>query len=118
MFNAAKSSSFSNKVSGGLYRLQRIFYVNFYENLTMLNSYNNGGRGGLICIENSSYLTSYIPMDGIIIESGRVASIAVRLSFKASLPKPYSNCLVELFYLILNSPYRYTQPTCYWQCST
>ena len=95
MFNAAKSSNFSNKVSGEFYGLQMIFYVNFNENLTMLNSYNSGGRGGLIRIENSSYLTSYIPMDGIKIESGRVTSIAVSRSFKSSLPKPYSNCPVK-----------------------
>jgi hypothetical protein len=112
--------------SGEFYGLNIFFYVNFYKNLTTLNSYNGGGLGALVRIDNSSYLTSYIGSDGIKIEPGHKTSVSVSRSFKSSLPKPYSNCLIdnqtnarfhsELFDIISNSAYRYTQPTCFLQC--
>ena len=65
-------------------------------------------------------------MDGIRIAPGYGTIMSVHRSFKYSLPKPYSNCLIEnqartefqsdLFDLILNSSYRYTQSICYLQC--
>ena len=125
MFNQANGKT--NSVPGEFYGLRLNFYVNFHQNLTSLSSYNDGGgRGLLLRLENASYLTSYVPMDGIKVESGRMTSIGVSRSLKSSLPRPYSNCLIdnrtnagfksELFDLILNSNYLYTQPTCYWQC--
>jgi len=116
---------------GELYGLQMNFYVNFYENLTSFNSYSaplTGLKafGALIRIENSSDMTSFLPLDGIKINPGHVTSISVSRSFKTSLPKPYSNCLIdnqtnagfqsELFDLVQNSAYRYTQSVCFEQC--
>jgi hypothetical protein len=107
------------------------FYTNFYENLTLFNSYSVsfggfGSSGALIRIDNSSYLTSYLPEDGIKISPGAYTSISLSRSFKNNLPRPYSNCLInnqtnagfqsELFNIIQSSPYRYTQPTCFGQC--
>ncbi len=100
-------------------------YVNFYQNLTKINSLI-GGLGALIRIDNSSYLTYYISNDGIKLEPGKVVSVSVSRSFKSILPRPYSNCLIdnktnagfhsELFDLIQNSEYRYTQSLCFFQC--
>ena len=77
-------------------------------------------------IDNSSYLTSYLPEDGIKIQPGYKSSVALSRSFKTNLPRPYSDCLIdnqtnsgfrsELFDLVQSSPYRYTQPTCFLQC--
>jgi hypothetical protein len=60
------------------------------------------------------------------IAPGLYTSVSLSRSFKSSLPQPYSNCLIdnqknlefqsELFNLIQNSLYRYTQPTCFLQC--
>ncbi len=79
-----------------------------------------------IRIENSSYLTNSLPLDGIKIEPGPTNSISVSRVFKANLPRPYSNCLIdnetnadfhsELFDLIQNSKYSYKQELCFWQC--
>jgi hypothetical protein len=132
MFNSGRNAegkrvplSF-NSFPGEFYGLNLIFYVNFHKNLATINSYNGGGLGALIRIDNSSYLTSYIGSDGIKIEPGHKTSVSVSRSFKSSLPKPYSNCLIdnqtnagfhsELFDIISNSAYRYTQPTCFLQC--
>ena len=54
-----------NSFPGEFYGLSLIFYVNFYENLTTINSYNGGGMGAIVRIDNSSYFTSYIGSDGI-----------------------------------------------------
>ena len=54
-----------NSFPGEFYGLSLIFYVNFFKNLTTFNSYNGGGLGGVVRIDNSSYLTSYIGLDGI-----------------------------------------------------
>jgi hypothetical protein len=132
MFNSGRNKSGHevnlgyNNFPGEFYGFSVIFYVNFHKNLATLNSYNGGGLGALIRIDNSSYLTSYIGSDGIKIEPGHKTSVSVSRSFKSSLPKPYSNCLIdnqtnarfhsELFDIISNSAYRYTQPTCFLQC--
>jgi hypothetical protein len=120
-----KMSLLSNSFPGELYGLRMDFYVHFYEKLYQINSYS-GGLGALIRIDNSSYLKSNYPRDGIKIEPGHVTSISLSRSFKTSLPRPYSNCLIdnktneafesELFNLILNSAYIYTQPTCFLLC--
>jgi hypothetical protein len=103
------SNSFPGVISG----LQTAFYVNFCENLTTFNSFSGGGLGALVKIDNSSYLTNY-DYNGIAIAPGYYTSISISRSFKSTLPKPYSNCLIdnqtnagfqsELFDLIQNSP--------------
>jgi hypothetical protein len=115
----------SNSFPGVIFGLQTGFYVNFYENLTTFNSFTGGGLGVLVRIDNSSYLTDN-GYDGIAIAPGYYTSISISRSFKSTLPKPYSNCLVdnqtnagfhsELFDLIQNSPYKYRQPMCFTQC--
>jgi hypothetical protein len=103
---------FFNSFPGETYGFQVKLYVNFYKNLSIFNSIS-GGRGALVRIDNSSYLTSYIGSDGIKIEPGSMTSVSLRRSFKSSLSKPYSNCFIdnqtnsgfqsELFDLIQNS---------------
>ena len=74
--------------------------MNFYENLTQFNSYSIslggfGASGALIRIDNGSYLTSYLPKDGIKISPGSYTSISLSRSFKTNLQRPYSNCLID-----------------------
>jgi hypothetical protein len=122
---------YSSNFPGEYFGLQVYFYVNFHENLTQFNSYSIslggfGASGALIRIDNGSYLTSYLPKDGIKISPGSYTSISLSRSFKTNLPRPYSNCLIdnqtnggfqsELFNIIQNSLYRCTQPTCFYQC--
>jgi len=126
IFNATNKV---NSFPGEFYGLRVVLYVNFYETLKEINSYaffGGGGLGALLRIDNCSYLTSYLPEDGIRIESGHKTSVSLSRSFKTNLPRPYSDCLIdnktnsgfrsELFDLIQNSPYRYTQPACFLQC--
>ena len=112
---------------GETYGLQIHLYVNVNENLTSFISYDtNGGLGALIRIDNSSYLTSYLPGDGIKIPAGYATDVSLSRSFKSILPMPYSNCIIdnvtnagfqsELFELVQMSPYRYTQSACFLQC--
>ena len=125
VFNSEFNPLGFNSFPGEFYGLSLVLYVNFHESLKTINSYN-GGLGAVIRIDNSSYLTSYIGSDGIKVEPGHKTSISVSRSFKYSLPRPYSNCQIdnktkselqsELFNIILNSAYRYTQPTCFQQC--
>ena len=115
-------------LSGENYGLKMGCYVNFYRNLTIINSspMYGGGLGALIRIDNSSFLTYYISFDGIKLEPGKIVSLGVSRSFKSILPRPYSNCLIdnetnagfrsELFDLIQKSDYRYTQSLCFFQC--
>ena len=129
MFNTGLNQSElkSNSLPGENYGLNVMMYVNYYENLSTINSYSYlGGRGGIVRIENSSYLTSFNTLDGIKITPGGYTSVSVSRLFKSSLPRPYSNCLIDnqtnagfqskLFNLIQNSPYRYTQSLCFMQC--
>jgi acid-sensing ion channel 2 len=102
-----------------------MLYVNFYENLTTFNSFIGDGFGALVRIDNSSYLTDH-DYGGIRIMPGYFTSISLSRSFKSSLPKPYSNCLIdnqtnagfqsEIYDLIIKSPYKYRQPLCFLQC--
>jgi len=119
-----KMSSFP----GDSYGLKMSLYVNFFENLTSINSLPSfgGGLGALIRIDNSSYKTNYIIMDGIRLPGGDSTSVSVMRSFKSFYPQPYSNCLIDnltkvkfqsdLFDLIHKTAYRYTQPMCFMQC--
>jgi hypothetical protein len=92
------------------------FYVNFYENLTQFNSFSIffggfGASGALIRIDNSSYLTSYLPKDGIKISPGSYTSISLSRSFKTNLPRPYSNCLIDnnIKYLFIFFCYKFLE---------
>jgi hypothetical protein len=99
-------------------------YVNFYENLTLLNSYL-GGLGAIVRINNVSRLIDH-GFDGIWLQSGQISNIAMRREFKSSLAKPYSNCDLSegkatsfdsaLYNLIVASPYDYSQSFCFRQC--
>ena len=118
--NKIKTSS----VAGSLYGLQLQIYTGFNENLTKFNSYV-GGRGLLVRIDNSSYLTDH-NVDGVKISAGFHHNIAVERSFKFMLPIPYSNCEVDrhssktsgsdLYRLITDTEYEYTQQLCFLQC--
>ena len=82
---------------GVIFGFNFILYVNFNENLTEFNSYQyiiSNGLGALIRIDKSSYLTNY-QIDGIKISSGYSTDISLIRSFKSTLPKPYSNCLID-----------------------
>jgi len=115
----------SNSFPGFFYGLRTAFYVNYCENLTTFNSFTGNGQGAFVRIANSSYLTDY-GYDETAVAAGYFTSISISRSFKSSLPKPYSNCLIDnqtnagfhsdLFDLIQNSPYKYTQPMCFLQC--
>ena len=102
-----------------LFGLQLEFYVNYYEKLA--NYVRN--LGALIRIGNNSYLFG----DGNLVSSGFTTNIAVEREFKSILPKPYSNCEIDtntkkfiqgldLYNLISESKYVYTQQFCFLQC--
>jgi len=114
---------------GDSYGLQMSLYVNFFKNLTPINSvpHFGNGLGALIRIDNSSFKTSYLTMGGIRLPGGYLTSVSVARSFKSFYPQPYSDCLIDnltnniefgsdLFDLIQKTAYRYTQPTCFTQC--
>jgi hypothetical protein len=115
----------SSSLPGLTYGFQMSVYVNFYKNLTLINSYA-GSVGALVRFENSSQFVSSMRGDDIKLEPGQSTSISLGRSFKSNLPRPYSNCLIdnetnanfgsELFDLIQNSKYRYNQELCFWQC--
>jgi hypothetical protein len=115
----------SSSLPGLTYGFQMSVYVNFYKNLTLINSYA-GSVGALVRTENSSQFVSSMRGDDIKLEPGQSTSISLGRSFKSNLPRPYSNCLIdnetnanfgsELFDLIQNSKYRYNQELCFWQC--
>ena len=116
----------TNSIPGELYGLQMSFYVNLYENLTSINSYSyfGGIRGVLIRIDNGSYMTS--KLSEIRLSPGSWSTLSIRRSFKSILPQSFSECLIdnetnagfnsELFDLIQNSEYRYSQQICFLQC--
>jgi amiloride-sensitive sodium channel subunit alpha len=118
----------TNSQPGEAYGLQMSLYVNYYDNLSIFNSnpFYGGGLGAVLRIDNSSYLTSYTESDGFKLPSGFKTSVSLTRSFKSNLPRPFSNCLIDnqtnvgfhsdLFDLIQNSKFSYTQKTCYEQC--
>jgi hypothetical protein len=109
--------------------LQLTIYVNIYErllNLTTLKSPPPPILGAVFRIENSSYLSYTAPND-ILISPGFQTNIVVKREFNSILPKPYSDCEydsnspkyrhgMDLYNLILNSKYQYTQSFCFMQC--
>jgi hypothetical protein len=105
-------------------------YVNFYEGLLNLNDEKAKllltGRGAMIRIGNSSYSTFY-SNNALLLPAGSVSFLEVAREFKYMLPKPYSNCEIdwnspkvlpnlELYNLIGQSEYAYTQQLCLIQC--
>jgi hypothetical protein len=109
-----------SSVSGWLFGLQLELYVNHNENLSLFND----AKGLLVRINNSSYLVDQ-SLDGIRISPGLRTNLAISREFNFIMPQPYSNCLVDsqfrnydsdLFRLILNSPYQYSQKFCLEQC--
>ncbi len=113
-----------SSVTGRLFGLHIKFYVNYNEDLKEFNSLY-GGKGVLIRVDNSSYLTGY-NFDGIRVSPGFQTDISIERSFKFILPKPYSDCEIdesssktinsELYDLIAKSQYQYTQQLCLEQC--
>ena len=86
------------------------------------NSINND-YGLVVRIDNVSHVIDY-SKDGIFISAGTHTYLAVNREFKTSLPKPYSNCddlstnsfSSDLYNLISNSKYVYSQKFCLQQC--
>ena len=85
-----------------------------------------GGLGLLVRVENSSLLTDHNE-DGVRLSAGFHADLVVERSYKIMLPKPYSDCeinaetptdasLSDLYTLIAESKYEYTQQICFQQC--
>ena len=113
---ALKESS----VSGWLFGLQLELYVNYNQNLSLYND----ASGVMLRIGNNSYLTDQ-NLDGIRIASGFRTNVAISREFNYIMPHPYSTCLVDrtfrtydsdLFNLIINSSYQYSQKLCLEQC--
>ena len=125
-FNTANVGTTLKKtaIAGPVAGLQMDLYVNFHENLTLFNSFT-GGIGAIIHIDNNSYMTDYIS-EGIYVMPGTITSIAVDRKFMVSLSKPYSNCEIsnekspqiqsDLYKMISNSAYEYSQQFCFKQC--
>jgi hypothetical protein len=96
--------------------------VNYYEKLSNY-IYN---LGAIIQIGNSSY-SEYTLGNGHLASAGFKTYFEVEREFKSILPKPYSNCEIDsnspefiqgldLYNLISQSGYLYTQQLCFLQC--
>jgi hypothetical protein len=112
-------------LAGSWHGLQVDFFVRSYENISLFNSIW-GGSGAIIRIDNVSHVIDHI-RDGIFVSPGSSTYVALNREFKTILPKPYSNCEIEsydkstsfdseLYQLIKNSNYDYTQNFCLEQC--
>ena len=112
-----KESSSTGLASG----LKLTLYVNVYEKF---NWYR--GLGAVIRIGNSSYST-YFSDSGMFLPPGFTTYISVEREFKSMLPKPFSNCEIDsnfkaikegmdLYNLMSQSEYEYTQKLCFVQC--
>ena len=105
-------------IFGPKHGLVLTFYVNYFEKfLSNFDGYHK--TGAVIRIDNNSYLSYYLDR-GIFVSPGFNTYISVDREFKSMLPKPYSNCEKEsnsnLYNLINQSKYEYTQQTCFSQC--
>ena len=77
----------------------------------------------MIRVDNVSHIIDY-GQDGIYVSAGTKAYLALSRQFKSSLPKPYSDCddlsinhfNSNLYNLIKQSKYDYTQQFCLSQC--
>jgi hypothetical protein len=108
-------------IVGPLYGLKLELYMNGYEKLRGFNSIA-GGIGGVIRVDNITHVVDHLN-DRILIPTGFVTNLAVGREFHYSLPKPYSECVLDyegsssyLYNLIKNSKYEYNQGFCLNQC--
>jgi hypothetical protein len=129
--NGVKTELKKSNFAGPTFGLQLTLYVNFYEELTENISYEGfeemrGGIGAVIRIDNSTYQLDF-SQDGIFVPSGFQTDVVINREFNSNLPRPYSNCEIELnsteyqsnseyYNLIRNSKYIYTQQLCFTQC--
>ena len=128
--NQNKTVLKESNMPGFFYGLQLTFYVNVFEEL-LFQTYQLGPvinyLGAVIRVGNSSYETLYSYGGGILVSAGSVTNIVVSREFNSMLPKPYSNCEIDssspkfikgmdLYNLILESNYEYTQQLCFSQC--
>ena len=118
-------------LAGLNFGLRMTLYVNVYEKLLTLGPEDNDDSnvpslGAVVRIGNSSYLTDYLD-GGIFLSPGFKTYINVDREFKSILSKPYSNCEIDsnspkfrqdsdLYNLIAQSEYEYTQQLCFTQC--
>ena len=123
--NGNKIDLKKSTIASPFYGLQLTLYVNLYEELWSSNN-RRKYLGAVIRIGNSSYSTYYLD-GGIFVSPGYSTYIAVDREFKTMLPKPFSNCEIdlnspkqipnlELYNLIGQSEYAYTQQLCFSQC--
>jgi amiloride-sensitive sodium channel subunit alpha/amiloride-sensitive sodium channel subunit gamma len=118
--NGTQIPLYKSNLAGFAFGLQLVFYVNIYEKLL------GYGMGAIVRIGNSSYMTDYL-LGGIFLLPGLSTQISVEREFKSILPRPYSNCEIDsnspksrddsdLYNLIGQSPYGYSQQFCFSQC--
>jgi hypothetical protein len=117
--------SYASYLAGNFHGLIVDFYVRSYENISLYNSIW-GGTGAIIRIDNVSHVIDHIK-DGVFVSPGTSTYISVNREYKTILPKPYSDCEIDsydkstnfdsdLYKLIKNSMYDYTQSFCLEQC--
>jgi len=113
-----------SNIEGSIYGLQVEFYVNYFENLTFFDFFlETFGNGLVVRIDNVSVVLDY-SHDGIFALPGIQTFLALDRQFKTTLHKPYSICddlntnnfNSNLFDLISQSKYTYTQTFCIQQC--
>ena len=121
--NGTKSNLKQSTIPGPMFGLQLGLYVNVYQKLNALTN----RLGAVIRVGNSSYSTYYPALSGILVAPGFQTNIAVDREFKTILTKPYSNCDIDsnspqfmqgldVYNLISQSDYEYTQQLCFIQC--
>ena len=122
--SGSKTDLKKSSIAGARFGLALKVYVNYYEKL----SYGIDYSGLIIRLGNSSYLTDDISNDGgILVSPSTSTNIAVNREFKSLQPRPYSNCELDsnspkfipgldLYNLISQSDYMYTQQLCFFQC--
>jgi hypothetical protein len=121
-FNSSSNELKKSYISGSTFGLQLELYVNFYERLMFFNSLIDN-YGLVIRVDNVSHVIDY-SHDGIFIASGFHTYISLERQIKTILPSPYSDCYdfstnsfnSDLYNLITNSKYDYTQKFCLQQC--
>ena len=120
--NGRKKDLKISTIAGPVVGLQLTLYVNIYEKFLS----EIFQRGAIIRIGNSSYSIDY-HHDGLFVTPGSSTYISIGREFKSMLPRPYSNCDIyentpkflegmDLYNLIIQSDYKYTQQLCFYQC--